>query len=174
MRLSERQHLHWPSHDLFTYRPLRGVRPPVTTSAEWEVRREEIERALLGLLGPFPARKCPLDPTVLDEDVFGGVVRRTVEYSVQPGDRVRAYLAFPEWAPRAERPLPVILSLHGTAAAGKDSRWDQPTDPNWSHVGFLPGLGSVTLTPDGPTAGERLAPGETAFDTDPFYARTAG
>jgi dienelactone hydrolase len=174
MGLPELQHLHWPYNDLLTYQPLRGPRQPVTTPAEWEVRREEIERALLGLLGPFPVRKCPLEPVVLDEQVFDDIVRRTVEYSVQPGDRVRAYLSFPEWIGQAGGPLPVVLSLHGTAATGKDSRWDHPTTPNCSHARLLPGLGFVTLTPDGPTAGERLVPGETAFDSDPFYARTEG
>ena len=68
----------------------------------------------------------------------------------------------------------MVLALHGTAATGKDSRWEHPTSPQCSHARLLPPLGFVVLTPDGPTAGERLGPDDVAFASDPFYARSPG
>jgi len=163
------QHL-WPYRDLFTYAAPSGPEP-VKAPDEWEIKRAQIERAVLSLLGPFPVKRCPLDPVILKEERFGDLIRRTVEYSVEPGDRVRAYLTFPDGA---DQPLPVVLALHGTGAGGKEFCWNLPGYPDMETARILPSRGFAVLAPDGPTMGERVGPHQAAFDTAPFYERNPG
>jgi dienelactone hydrolase len=163
-------HLHWPYRDLLSYATPAGP-APVRNAADWEIRRAQAERALLSLLGPFPVRRCALEPATIAEERHGSLVRRTVEYSVDPGDRVRAFLTFP--AGVAE-PLPVVLALHGTCAGGKDFCWDLPAYPDMQTARLLPAEGFAVLAPDGPTMGDRVGPHQAVFDTAPFYEQYPG
>lgn len=163
-------HHNWPYNDLRTYQTLDGP-GPVVTAADWEIRRAQTERALLSLLWPFPVRRCALEPVTLAEERFGDVIRRKVEYSVEPSDRVRAYLTFPA---EFEGPLPVVLALHGTCVEGKEFVWDMPDYPDCATARLLPPLGFAVLAPDGPVMGERVGPGHEVFDTDPFYRLNPG
>jgi dienelactone hydrolase len=143
----------------------------VRTAADWEIKRAQIERAVLSLLGPFPVRRCALDPAVMAEERYGDLLRRTVEYAVEPGERVRAYLTF---SAELDGPLPVVLALHGTGAGGKEFCWNLPGYPDMEAARLLPSRGFAVLAPDGPTMGERVGPHQAVFDTAPFYERNPG
>ena len=163
-------HLHWTYRDLLTLETPTGP-APVRNSTDWEIKRRQIERAVLSLLGPFPMKPCPLEPTLLEEERFAGMMRQKVEYAVEPGERVRAYLTFPE---KFNEPLPVVLGLHGTGAGGKEFCWHLPDYPDMETARILPQQGFAVLAPDGPTMGERPEPEQALFDTEPFYRQNPG
>ena len=171
MPAADGTHLHWPYRDLLTYATLEGQRR-VETATDWEIKRGQIERAVLSILGPFPTRRCPLEPWIIQERTYGDIVRRTVEYAVAPGERVLADLTFPA---QFEGRLPVILALHGTNGwIGKDSVWELPGYPDMELSRLMPAAGYAVVVPDGPTTKDRQPPGIDPGDSDPFYALNPG
>lgn len=155
--------------DLFTLED--GQATPITTPAQWQIKREQIKARILPIFGTCP-KKVPLDPKVMQEDQYQGMLRRKVSYQVEEGERASAWLLIPKDTDLRQR-SPAILCAHQTTNVGKD----EPI----GLAGACPELnyalklardyGYITLTPDYLPAGERVAPGMQPFYTDDFYKR---
>jgi dienelactone hydrolase len=84
----------------------------ITTLDAWERRREEIRRWWRRFLGTLDvSRETPPTMEVIEEDRRDGVIRQLVQYEVEPGVPVKAYLLKPM---KIERPCPGAVVLHST------------------------------------------------------------
>lgn len=139
--------------DLLQFRDSNGAIRPVTTPAEWQIRRAEILRGMQEVMGKLPGKnhRVALEIEVEEEADTGTYVRRLITYQSEPGCRTPAYLCIPKFALSGGRKTPAVLCLH-------------PTDNNVGHkvvVGLggregrqyaaeLAGRGYVTLSPSYP------------------------
>ena len=145
--------------------------PTISNSDEWAVKREEIRRRILGVIGDFPAQVPALDLQVHEEVREDGYIRRLITYASERDERIPAYLLIPE---RLEKPVPAMLCLHQTVAEGKRETVGLLEDTDRAYALHLVRQGYVCLAPDHLAAGERIAPGREAYDTQPFYSRHPG
>lgn len=84
----------------------------ITTLDAWKQRRETLRRWWQGFLGTIDvARDAAPALKTLDEDRRDGVVRQLVQYEVEPGVAVQAYLLKPL---KIERSCPGAVVLHST------------------------------------------------------------
>jgi dienelactone hydrolase len=146
----------------------RDLRRIPNTPAAWEAQRVQIIHAMLRDMGELPADSGALDVKVLEEEKLDGLVRRMIEYSVGPGDRVKAYLMMPADANGEQRPG--VLVLHQTTAEGKRESVGIAGKATLAFGKELAERGYVTLSPDSICAGERID-GFGAFDTRGHYLR---
>ncbi|MGL4550881.1 MAG: alpha/beta hydrolase family protein, partial [Gemmataceae bacterium] len=152
----------YPDHTDLTH--YRAPEPrPIKAVKDWEVRRRHVLEGMQRVMGPLPGplRRVPLDAKVVEEKRVGTHLRRKLTYQSDPGGRVPAYLFVP--AERPAKPLPAVLCLHQTTAAGKDEPAGLRGDADLKYALELAERGYVVLAPDYPSLGEH------AFD---FKART--
>jgi len=146
--------------------------------SDWPNRRKAIRRRWLELLGPFPDKKCPLEPTMRKVAHGSGITRYHVSYASEPDDRVTAWLLVPDSAKKEGNP--VVICVHGTTrGSGKDrtvglaGHWphDPPDPPETSRsYGLeLARRGYVTLNVDMLGDGQRAKDG--LYDSRAFYRR---
>ncbi|WP_437231013.1 alpha/beta hydrolase family protein [Planctomicrobium sp. SH661] len=116
-------------------RPLRNVLElangtPLTTPEEWEKARGEIRTAWEKFLGPRPARSDSLGVKSLKLETLDGTTRELIEYQVEPGRNVRAYLLRPH--PLPEGKLPGLVVFHSTLdhTIESEAGLGGPQDPN--------------------------------------------
>lgn len=140
----------------------------VSSTKEWNEKRLAIQEVLFDFLKPRPDELQPLDVKILSEEDAGGYVRRKIEYSTLPGERVRAYLLIPHR--QAEFPGPAILALHQTTSCGKDEVVGLCGSSSMAYGLDLVRKGYVVLAPDGITMGER-ADGPVGGETSEVYKR---
>ena len=140
----------------------------VTSAGQWEEKRSIIQEVLLDFLLPHPDELQPLDLVLLSEEDMGGYVRKKLEYSTLPGERVRAWLLIPTRGNTL--PAPGILALHQTTPSGKDEVVGLEGDPRMAYGLELVRRGYVVLAPDGITMGERVS-GAPFSDTRAIYER---
>lgn len=103
--------------------------------------REEIGDCL----GAFPETPAPAVET-LASDSADGFERRLLEYAVEPGERIRAYLLVPE-TPRGAG----VLAIHqhaGQFALGKSEPAGLSADPEYHYGARLARRGYTVLCPD--------------------------
>ena len=155
----------WLEERLFATGDLQAR--PATLQA-WTRQREQIRRVLKRTIGdPAPA-DVPLDLRTLETASQNGCVRELIEYSVDRGERVRAYRYQP---PKAQSRYPGVLVLHQTVAQGKRESAGLEGSPSLAFASDLAArYGYITLAPDSITAGERIDMGK-AFDTRGNYLR---
>ncbi len=99
------------------------------------------------LLGPFPKR-CAMDAAVLETVDCGLYVRETIEYAVEPGERIRSFLLVPK---HIERPAPAIFAHHQHARQfhlGKSEVVGLAGDPDQAYAAELAQRGYVVIAPD--------------------------
>jgi dienelactone hydrolase len=85
---------------------------PITTRDQWPPRREALRRWWLDFLGDLRiSRDRPPALKVVAEDRPDGVVRQLVEYEVEPGVSVEAYLLKPA---EIRQQCPGVVVLHST------------------------------------------------------------
>jgi hypothetical protein len=110
-----------PRTNLLLYRTPAGDAVPVETSVAWQKRRASILDGMQRVMGVLPgqAKRCPLDPVLIEEVDCGDYVRRLVTYAAEPNGRVPAYLLVPKAALNRLRPRPAVLALHQTHPAGQ-------------------------------------------------------
>ena len=155
----------YPLFDLLTQGDL-GQGSPITSPAQWGKKRQLIkEKWVRDLLGDFPP-KVPLDIQIRGTIEYSGYTQKELDYVTEPGDRVNAYLLLPK--PLAQS-LPAIIALHPTSIHGAASIIGLAEDQNWWYARELVRRGYVVLAPDILTAGERIYPGRSAYDSRPFY-----
>lgn len=102
---------------------------------------------LLRLIGPLP-EKVPLDSKTIESEDCGSYRREKVEYSVEPGERISAYLLIPNGGPSAR---PAIFCHHqhaGNYRLGKREVVGLAGDPDQAYARELAERGFVTFAPD--------------------------
>lgn len=107
---------------------------------------EGFRRTLLRLLGPMPAR-CALRPAVLDRVAVAGGIREKVNYVVERGERVSAYLFLPEARGRHAAVL-CVHQHHREFHLGKSEPAGLAGNPEQFYALELLRRGYVTLAPD--------------------------
>jgi len=99
------------------------------------------------LLGPLPAT-TPLEPVTLETTQCDGYVRELVEYAVEPGERIKAYLLVPGGL---TRPAPLIFAHHQHNAQfhiGKSEVVGLAGHPDQAYAAELAQRGYVVVAPD--------------------------
>jgi dienelactone hydrolase len=154
-RAAEPAPLYREHQDLTYYLDAEGAKHPIQTVADWEIRRKHVLAHMQSVMGPLPDRTklAPLDIKQLEETKLGDVVRRKIEYTTEPGYRLRAYLFVPAALPVYK--MPAVLCLHQTVKIGKEEPAGLGGNPNLHYALHLAQRGYVTLAPDYPSFGER-------------------
>jgi len=143
-------------------------------------RLEAVRAAWLAMMGPFPAEKPPLDVQMRRVDDIDGIECHYLTFRSEPEDRVPAYLLIPKSA--RPGPSPALVCPHPTSAGAGKSQCvgltgrapeDPPLPPEKSRAyGLeLARWGYVTISIDLFCDGERIPPGCTQYDSEPFYKR---
>ena len=90
---------------------------PFTTTAQWEQHRAQLREQWIQYLGPMASvreKGKNTDPPsfeILEEIALDGCLRKKILYTTEPGQKVRAYLMFPQ---NIETPRPAVVVFHGT------------------------------------------------------------
>lgn len=135
------------------------------TLPEWQRHRDLIRRVIRRSIGKVTSPPVPLDVQVLARETVGSYERWLIEYTVEPGQCVRAYLCVPIANTGL---LPGVLVLHQTTAEGKRESVGIVGDRSLAFGADLAARGFVTLSPDSIAAGERTGAFEP-FDTRVHY-----
>lgn len=105
------------------------------------------KKTLLQIIGPLP-EKVDLNIKVLESKDCGSYIREKVEYSVETGDRVPAYVLIPK---NLKSPTPAIFCYHqhaGNFALGKSEVVGLAGDPDQALAVELAERGYITFAPD--------------------------
>lgn len=100
--------------------------------------------SLLGLLPDI----SPPNTIVIEEEDCGSYLRQTIEYDVESGERIRAYLCIPH---SAANDLPAVYCFHqhgGNYLLGKSEVVGLSGDSNQAYAKELAERGYLTLAPD--------------------------
>jgi dienelactone hydrolase len=139
------------------------------TLTTWPTRQSLLRKILDVFVGKPPARTAALNATVVDEAHEGDIVRRTVEYDVEPGERIAAYVLLPS-KPRGR--VPAVLCPHQTTQAGKKEPAGLAGNRELHVALRLAERGYVTLTYDALCFGDRHDGASGHYgDAIPFYRR---
>jgi fermentation-respiration switch protein FrsA (DUF1100 family) len=147
----------YPDHArLLVVRDGSGRELPVQNRTDWEVRRAHILASFQEVAGALPGgeRRVPLEIAVVEEVREQGLIRRKINFAVEPGDRVPAWLIYPDQSRRTGARWPAVLCLHQTIAIGKDEPVGLGSNPDLKYARELSERGYVTLSPDYPNFGE--------------------
>lgn len=132
---------------------------------DWPKQRKSIQDTLRKLLGKLPKQRVDLQLKIIDEQDFPGYSRRRVNYFVDEWERITAWVFIPEH----EEDAPALLCCHSAVPQGKDEPAGLEGESNLALAKHYAEMGFVTIAPDTITAGERIVPGKTAYDTSVFY-----
>ncbi len=147
--------------------PVGDIRSLPGNLADWQERRQIIRRVIRRSIGAPAMKPPPFDLKTLATGQLDAYERCLIEYAVEKGERVEAYLCVPKVD---RRPLPAVLVLHQTSPEGKGEAAGITGDGSLAFAADLAGRGYVTLAPDSITAGERIDR-FGAFDTRGYYLR---
>ncbi len=143
----------------------------IGTAEQWAIKAAALRDLFVQTLGERPPVACALAPEILDEADLGEYIRRRVAYSVEPDERISAYLLLPK---RRRARAPAVICIHPTTPLGKEQAiGNDPTatGQDRAYALHLVQRGYVTLAYDLMSVGERCFPGCKAFETGPFYVR---
>jgi dienelactone hydrolase len=126
---------------------------PVRTAAEWARRRVAILQGMQEVMGPLPDanRKVPPEVKVLETVELEGYTRRKIEFAVEKGDRISAYVLIPNGL---KGKAPAMLCLHQTIKIGKGSPVGIGDRRTLFYAVELVKRGYVTMAPDYPYFGD--------------------
>jgi len=118
--------------------------------------REQILAKMQEVMGPLPdsSRKVPPDLHVSETQELDGYTRRKIDFAVEKGDRLSAYLLLPKGV---KGRAPAVLCLHQTVKIGKGSPAGIGDRPTLFYAVELAQRGYVTLAPDYPYFGDSKA-----------------
>ncbi|MCE9591486.1 MAG: alpha/beta fold hydrolase [Planctomycetes bacterium] len=125
-------------------------------------------------MGPLPGRDrlVPADPRIEEEKSDGGITRRRITFTTEPGDRGWAWVIFPTAAATGGTKRPAMLCLHQTTDIGKDEPAGLGGLPNLHYALELARRGFVTIAPDYPGYGQSKPP--TAYSLGYLSATMKG
>lgn len=129
---------------------------------------DRFRQTLVRLLGRTPARAA-LQPKILERVALSGFVREKVNYMVEPGQRVSAYL----FLPAGEGRHPAVLCIHQHNREyhlGKSEPAGLSGTPEQFYALELAKRGYVTLAPDALCFEERQHPTLRGTDSERFEA----
>ena len=150
--------------NLLVYQIADGRLTPVRSAAEWATRRDHILAGMRAVMGPLPpeADKVSHDLKVEVEEALPKVIRKTVSFAVETGDRVTGYLLVPR---DLKGKAPGVLCLHQTTAIGSGEPAGVGGLKNLHYALELAERGYVALVPDYPNFGR--------YKVDPYARRYA-
>ena len=130
-----------------------GNQQSLETGFDWGLRRWQILRNMERVMGPLPAphRRVPLQMKVESEQDAGKYKRLKITYTVEPGDRVPAFLLMPKVL---KRKTPAVLCLHPTSPLGKAQICGLGGKPSRFYAHELAERGFICLAPDYPSFGD--------------------
>ena len=132
------------------HRPSHAFQPGI----DFNTWRDNLLRALDGLLGPLPAPVDP-EPVELERTACRGYVQTKLVYRSAPEVDVPAYLLVPDGVD-ARHPAPAILALHGHGGGKGDLLDDGASGGIYHSFGRrFAERGYVVLATDAPGFGER-------------------
>jgi dienelactone hydrolase len=146
--------------NLLTYLDSRLVAQPVTSTADWNVRRSHILQNMQRVMGPLPETATTgLDLEFGPSEGLPGFRRRLITFASEvpssggKPDRVPALLLLPKEIKDGSR-APAVLCLHQTTRIGKGEPAGVGGKPDLHYAAELAGRGFVTLAPDYPNFGD--------------------
>ena len=158
-----------PDTSLLSYRDDEGMIKPVTTRAEWSLKRHQILEGMEAAMGEFPDRSTlpPLNIQWRDTLERATYVRYKITFTVADNELQPAYLYLPKL--KKKNQLPAMVVLHGTGEGGKDIVDGQTQRANRAHAKELAERGYVVIAPDYPSMGELK---DYDFDADRYESAT--
>lgn len=138
----------------------------IHTEEQWREKRDNIVTRLFGTIGSPPVPRNTRDIEIISEEQLPGYVRSRIAYQVGEDDPISAYLLRPE---DKKPPLPAVVAMHQTVDCGKNEVVGLEGNSDYAYGHELAQRGYVVLAPDYLTAGERIYPGESDFESGPFY-----
>jgi len=151
------------------YRPSRIEK--IITADEWKSKAEALREIFRQTLGESSAVSSPLLPQIIEEAECKDHIRRKVAYSLEPDERICAYVLIPR---NISGKSPAVICIHQTTPLGKEQTiGNDPSEEGQDYACALHLVrrGYITLAYDLLSAGERCYPGLKAFDTEPFYKK---
>jgi len=125
---------------------------PVLSTADWGIRRAQIQAHFEEVAGKIPARPAQAPAMTEEESVaFPRYVRKKIRLTVASNDVLPAYLLIPK---HIEDKAPAVLCLHPTSKFGKGMVVGLGDRPNRNYATELAQRGYVTLAPDYPGFGD--------------------
>lgn len=140
--------------DLSYYLSADGVKHPIKTKDDWEIRRGHVLANVQKVMGklPQPDKPVPLDVQELESVAVGKLTRKKLAYCTDSDKRrVHAYLFLPA---EVKTQVAAVLCLHQTTGIGKGEPAGLGGNPNLHYALHLAERGYVTLAPDYPSFGE--------------------
>ena len=148
---------------------------PITSINDWEVKANALRKIYMMMLGSPPAGiDCDLSIKIEKITEYDGYSELRVSYLLSPGERVASIMLIPKGV---KFPCPAILTIHPTTQLGKEQtvgRGDSEDGKltakayNRAYGLHLVERGYITFSPDLLGAGERIFPGLSSFDNQPF------
>ena len=141
--------------ELLVYVNKTGQKKPVSTKAEWQIKRQQILDRMQQVMGKLPERKGlpAMDIHITDSLKEEGFTRYTINFTVAENEILPADLYVPHQSGKAKR-LPAMLALHGTSALGKRSIGGESPLANRAYAKELAMRGYVVIAPDYPSFGD--------------------
>jgi len=106
-----------PRLDLLQFRDGAGKVQPVKTPVDWELRRADILKGMVAVMGPLPGkdRRVRLAVKVEEEVDAGKYFQQLITFQSEPGSRTPAYLCIPKsvFIVKGGK-APAVLCLHPT------------------------------------------------------------
>ncbi len=156
--------------DLFSYVDSNGQKRPVTTLAEWRIKRQQILDGMQNAMGKLPQLSDlpALDIEILEQLKEKNYNRLTISFTVAEKEKISAYLYVPNQKNKKER-LPAMLALHETDSIGKKSVDGKGHNTNLAYAKELAERGYVVIAPDYPGFGDLK---DYDFTTDSYQSGT--
>ncbi|ACU02566.1 alpha/beta fold hydrolase [Pedobacter heparinus] len=141
--------------ELLVYVNRSGQKKPVSTKAEWQIKRQQILERMQQVMGKLPGRKGlpAMDIQITDSLKEDGFTRYTINFTVAENEILPADLYIPHQSGKPKR-LPAMLALHGTSALGKRSIGGESPLANRAYAKELAMRGYVVIAPDYPSFGD--------------------
>jgi dienelactone hydrolase len=129
--------------------PTRPLKPVLQTEkgesirdlAGWQARRKQLRESWLKVLGPLPSAPPQMSFEVLESEDLEKCTRHLIQYEVEPGRIVQAYLLKPKTV--LKKPYPALVVFHGTttetskSVAGLGSKPHQRIGLQLAEQGFV-------------------------------------
>lgn len=141
--------------NLLEYKNEEGRLKPVLSPSDWQLRRDQILFRMQEAMGSLPDRKdfFDLDIKIVNETKSNGLIRQSITFASETGDRIPALLYFPEHIPK-DMKLPAMLALHPTGPLGKLIVAGEGPLDNRQYGLELAQRGYVVICPDFPSFGD--------------------